>query len=291
MLSNLPYFFRLSLCLLFSAGVHGGLVYFDWMMKSVESHPTHAPVMVSLLPAIDVASLTVTGRAQHEKNPVSPSTAPRPVMTNQASAVIRSPESAARQTPSKILPEALVPAALVPAAVDKPKKESSREIPSHEMVCKLPQDVAFDRLPVPLEFKDNLTGTDEPVGAGTTSAGTSQETPLTLMPADDEGVLGSTVSSSPAFIEAIPEYRSNLLPEYPRLARQRHWQGIVWLMVNVSSDGSVEDLQIEQSCGHQVLDRAAHRTVSSWRFSPAKRDGLPVPSQVRIPVRFVLEGG
>ncbi|MDT8443426.1 MAG: energy transducer TonB [Desulfuromonadales bacterium] len=178
----------------------------------------------------------------------------------------------------------------MPAAVDEPKSESSQKIPSHEMVCKLPQDVAFDRLPVPLEFEDSLTGAGEPIGAGTASAVASQETPLALMQGDDKGVLGSPVSSSPAFIEAVPEYRSNPLPEYPRLARQRHWQGVVWLMVNVSADGLVENLQIEQSCGHQVLDRAARRSVNSWRFSPAKRDGLPVSSQVRIPVRFVLEG-
>ncbi len=285
MLSNLPYFFRLSLCLLFSAGVHGGLVYYDWMMKSVESHPAHAPVMVSLLPAIDVASPAVTGQTQHEKHPVPPSAAPQPVQAEQAGHVSRSPVSAARQAPSKILPEALVP-----TVVDKPKNESNRKIPSHEMVCKLPQEVDFDRLPVPLEFEYSLTDADEPVGTATASAEASQETPLILMPADDNGVLDSAVSSSPAFIEAVPDYRSNPLPEYPRLARQRHWQGIVWLMVNVSADGLVEDLQIEESCGHQILDRAALRAVDSWEFFPAKQAGLPVSSQVRIPVRFVLEG-
>ena len=53
----------------------------------------------------------------------------------------------------------------------------------------------------------------------------------------------------------------------------------------------VDDLRVEQSCGHRVLDRAASRTVRRWQFSPAKRAGLPVSSQARIPVRFRLEDG
>lgn len=289
MLAHVPYFFRLSLCLLFSAGVHGGLVYYDWMKTSVEPHLEQTPVMVSLLPAIDVTSLAVTARTQHEKNPVPPSTAPRsaprPVQAKQSGNVSRPPASATRLAPSETLPEAVVP-----TAVDKPKNVSSQKIPSHEMVCKPPQDVAFDRLPVPLDFENRRADTDEPAGTGAVSAEASQKTPLALMQGDNTSVLDSEASSSPAFIEAVPEYRSNPLPEYPRLARQRHWQGVVWLMVDVSADGLVEDLRIEQSCGHQILDRAAQRAVSNWQFSPAKRDGLPVSSRARIPVRFVLEG-
>ena len=95
--------------------------------------------------------------------------------------------------------------------------------------------------------------------------------------------------TSPAQVEAVPRYRSNPLPEYPRLARRKHWQGVVWLLVDVSPDGLVDDLQVEETCGHKLLDRAAERTVKRWQFSPATRGGLPVSSQVRIPVRFRLE--
>jgi protein TonB len=108
---------------------------------------------------------------------------------------------------------------------------------------------------------------------------------------DERGLPDNAASASQALTEATPDYSSNPLPKYPRLARQKHWEGVVWLMVDVSAAGLVDDLRIEQSCGHRVLDRAAHRAVSRWRFSPAKRDGLPVSSQVRIPVRFLLEEG
>ena len=89
--------------------------------------------------------------------------------------------------------------------------------------------------------------------------------------------------------EAMPNYRSNPLPEYPYIARQRRWQGVVWLLVDVSAKGLVDDVALVQSCGYRVLDRAAIKAVKSWEFSPATRAGLPVESQVRIPVRFSLE--
>jgi protein TonB len=91
--------------------------------------------------------------------------------------------------------------------------------------------------------------------------------------------------------KAIPAYRSNPLPEYPYQARQKRWEGVVWLLVEVSAEGLVDNLRVEQSCGHKILDRAAGQAVQKWRFSPALRAGLPVVSQVRIPVRFRLEDG
>ncbi|MCF6238219.1 MAG: energy transducer TonB, partial [Candidatus Marinimicrobia bacterium] len=101
---------------------------------------------------------------------------------------------------------------------------------------------------------------------------------------------GLPTSMTQPLIEAFPNYRSNPLPSYPQMARQKRWQGVVWLLVDVSAEGLVEDLQVEQSCGYRVLDKAASQAVRRWEFSPARRAGLVVESQVRIPVRFRLEG-
>jgi protein TonB len=105
-------------------------------------------------------------------------------------------------------------------------------------------------------------------------------------PAVDYGSAGST---GEALVEAMPNYRSNPLPEYPYIARQRHWEGVVWLLVDVSAEGLVDDVDVERSCGYRALDRSARKTVQRWEFTPAMRAGLPVESQVRIPVRFSLE--
>ena len=283
MFSNLPTFFRLALCLLLSAGVHGGVASYGWMKSPVESRVAHAPVVVSLRPATDAASPVATKRTQHEPVPVLTSTKSRPVDAKLASAVTRPSAAAPRRAPSKVLP-----GTLLPVTVDEPKNETNQTISSAETVCALPQDPVLDSVPVP----PGISQPDiEPVGTGTPFVKAVNEAPPALTQGDERGLPNTAASVSQALTEATPDYSSNPLPKYPRLARQKHWEGVVWLMVDVSAAGLVDDLRIEQSCGHRVLDRAAHRAVSRWRFSPAKRDGLPVSSQVRIPVRFLLEEG
>ena len=76
--------------------------------------------------------------------------------------------------------------------------------------------------------------------------------------------------------------------DYPRLARQRGWQGQVVLKVRVSASGKASDILVETSSGHELLDEAAIEAVRSWRFSPARRGDNPLETWVRVPVDFRL---
>jgi len=87
---------------------------------------------------------------------------------------------------------------------------------------------------------------------------------------------------------AIPCYKSNPPPQYPEIARRRGYEGEVLLSVMVAVDGTVVGLNVKESSGHSVLDRAAMKAVATWEFEPARRMGVPVPLPVDIPVRFVL---
>jgi len=89
---------------------------------------------------------------------------------------------------------------------------------------------------------------------------------------------------------AIPRYVDNPPPKYPAVARRKGWTGTVRLLVRVDTAGSVEKLLIAQSSGFSVLDRAARRAVRLWHFVPAMKAGLPVGSEVVIPVDFRLPG-
>lgn len=80
----------------------------------------------------------------------------------------------------------------------------------------------------------------------------------------------------------------NPKPRYPRLARKRGWQGRVILHVDIDHTGSPVNIQIVHSSGYKVLDRAARRAVKKWTFTPAKRAGLNVASQLSVPIRFDL---
>jgi protein TonB len=87
---------------------------------------------------------------------------------------------------------------------------------------------------------------------------------------------------------ARPCYKSNPSPKYPEIARRRGYEGEVLLSVGVAADGTVTTLEVKQTSGHPVLDRAAIKAVAVWEFEPARRMGIPVPLTVDIPVRFVL---
>jgi protein TonB len=83
-------------------------------------------------------------------------------------------------------------------------------------------------------------------------------------------------------------YAHNPKPEYPAVARGRGWQGKVLLRVKVSAEGLSDDVSVEQSSGHDILDESAVEAVKKWRFIPAKRGDTPVASSVIVPIDFKL---
>jgi TonB family protein len=95
-------------------------------------------------------------------------------------------------------------------------------------------------------------------------------------------------TSPPPIREAIPIYRKNPSPKYPRVARRRGYQGTVVIEALVNREGKVEDLRLFHSSGYRVLDRAAMKSVKNWVFEPGKRGDEEVEMWVKIPVRFQL---
>ena len=87
---------------------------------------------------------------------------------------------------------------------------------------------------------------------------------------------------------SAPNYGINPLPKYPLLAREKGYEGTVYLRVLVRADGRVGKLAIDQSSGHEILDRAAVDSVKAWAFLPAQNGGKPVESWVLLPVKFAL---
>jgi protein TonB len=86
-----------------------------------------------------------------------------------------------------------------------------------------------------------------------------------------------------------PRLRDNRPPDYPLEALRQGLEGTVLLRVHVAADGRVAEVEILDSSGHLILDAAAVRAVTSWRFAPATRAGRPTAAVVRQPVRFSLE--
>ena len=76
-----------------------------------------------------------------------------------------------------------------------------------------------------------------------------------------------------------------ILPGYPGEARFHRWEGTCIVALYVNADGSVRDVKILKSTGHQVLDEEALHTMKTWRFLPEKE-----PFVVRMPCDFKYRG-
>ncbi len=83
-----------------------------------------------------------------------------------------------------------------------------------------------------------------------------------------------------------PNFRTRNTPAYPLAARAQRMEGAVVLLVSVDTAGRVTRVGLQRSSGHALLDAVAMEAVRSWRFDPARQDGLPVPASVEVPVRF-----
>jgi protein TonB len=83
-----------------------------------------------------------------------------------------------------------------------------------------------------------------------------------------------------------PNYLHRPNPVYPALSKRLREEGTVVLRVNLDSQGNVLDITIEKSSSFQRLDQAALEAVKLWRFVPAKRGQVAMPSSALVPIEF-----
>jgi protein TonB len=103
------------------------------------------------------------------------------------------------------------------------------------------------------------------------------------------GADATTARASAGALGAKPGYLRNPHPAYPEDARAAGHQGTVSLFVRVDAQGRVAAVRVTRSSGFASLDERARSTVASqWSFRPAKAGGLPIASDVIIPIRFTL---
>lgn len=95
-------------------------------------------------------------------------------------------------------------------------------------------------------------------------------------------------TASAVITEAMPLYKMNPEPEYPRMAEKRRYEGTVILSVLVNKQGMVDNLWIFESSGYKILDNAALKAVRNWTFEPGKRGDEPMDMWVEVPVRFEI---
>jgi protein TonB len=108
--------------------------------------------------------------------------------------------------------------------------------------------------------------------------------------AGNDSETNAIVIAGPNVIPASIDAKSrNREPVYPLEAARRAEQGAVILLIHVSPDGLPAGVDVAQSSGYVLLDRAARDAVWGWHFLPAVRDGRPIPFDMQIRVVFQLD--
>jgi len=104
-------------------------------------------------------------------------------------------------------------------------------------------------------------------------------------PGEDGGCCGGALSVGNGVSAPIAIYSPE--PAYSEEARKAKFGGIVLLWTVVDAQGMVRNVRIAKHLG-MGLDEEAVKTVSTWRFKPALRQGVAVPVQVEVEVSFRL---
>jgi TonB family protein len=180
----------------------------------------------------------------------------------------------------------------VPIPVDKPAEPPPPEQkpdpapPIVAPVATVPAD-ARDRagLPESPSAADSRgKGTDGGAGTGA-GTGIGEGTGSGIGPGSGGGTGGGPFRPGSGILP--PSLLREVKPDYTEEARRRGVNGDVELEIVVRSDGTVGDVRLQRGLGYG-LDQRAIDAVRQWRFSPARRQGVPVDVLVEVAVEFKL---
>jgi len=91
-------------------------------------------------------------------------------------------------------------------------------------------------------------------------------------------------------LEKKPEAVSQVAPTYPSELRKAKIDGSVTLTFVLSEEGRVEEPRVENS-SRPEFEKPALDAIRKWRFKPGLKDGQPVRTYIRIPMRFRVASG
>ena len=91
-----------------------------------------------------------------------------------------------------------------------------------------------------------------------------------------------------ARVDAPPQPKRNIRPDYPKGARQRGEQGDVVVEIRINAKGTVDDVAVAVSSGFPELDEAAVKAARAAKFSPARSGHDAVASTARLKLSFKL---
>ena len=93
------------------------------------------------------------------------------------------------------------------------------------------------------------------------------------------------VEETPMPVEGMGELAKKIV--YPREAKEAGIEGQVFIKVYIDEEGNVVKTEVLKGIGHG-LEEAAVKAIMETKFTPGRLNGIPVKTQVSIPVKFKL---
>lgn len=91
-------------------------------------------------------------------------------------------------------------------------------------------------------------------------------------------------------LEKRPEPIAQVPPTYPAELRKAKVEGVVTVLFVLNEEGRVESPKVETSTRPE-FEKPALEAIRKWRFRPGEKDGQPVRTFIRIPMRFRVTSG
>ncbi|MEY2933777.1 MAG: hypothetical protein RL033_4526 [Pseudomonadota bacterium] len=188
-----------------------------------------------------------------------------------------------------------------PPVVEKPKAQprpvkTEAPLPAPEVATKEP----VQRRIVGLSLESTVQGEGPAFATGTSRMGRTQGPAEDPRRATQAPSAGASATAAPSQRTATriptrdaqfekPKRMRQAEPPYPATLKAQGVEGDVMVSVSIDASGRVTGVSIVQSSGQPEFDRAAQQAAQEERFSPALRDGQPVPFTLTYSYRFRIE--
>ena len=81
---------------------------------------------------------------------------------------------------------------------------------------------------------------------------------------------------------------TRVAPTYPKRALRLKQEGVVYLRILISELGVTEKIIFAQKSQYALLNKAALKAVSQWKFQPSIIDGIATKTWIEVPVEFKI---
>lgn len=245
------------------------------------------PALSDKTPAIYKIPAIRTSEKKAEKQPELKQNVPQsptPVISKIESV----PEPEKPQTPpkqtdkGKLETEQLPQKEELPAPIHAPTEKAAEVTPD--------QNTTHTQFPKKVQEAAHILAEDvvdtEPGAMGQTTVTEDIELSQSAI---NQGTKQTNHTDGPILLSTSLVAGPNPPPTYPKLARRRGWEGEVWLIAEITTNGKVQEIRLEQSSGHSILDKTAIKAVQEWIFKPQYFQKRRIEYAIRIPVRFELK--